>query len=191
MRKETQMILAGLKSTSIADIAAMPDGPFRVGPKIDRWATVSPCERYRYLLGRSWGPGPRVLWVMLNPSTADARLDDPTIRKCLEFSRRLGFGSLEVVNLYAWRSTDPAGLKTAPDPIGPDNARHLADAAERCDRIIVAWGANASPDPGAVSASLGDRPLWCLGRTKDGQPRHPLMLAYATPLEIWRLAHAL
>src|SRR5262249_14212908 len=99
--------------------------------EVRRAAVISDCGRYRYSLTRRWGDAaePRALFVMLNPSTADAEQDDPTIRRCIGFAKAWGMGSLEVVNLYALRATDPAALLSAPDPIGPKNDTMITSAA--------------------------------------------------------------
>lgn len=141
-------------------------------------AVLSDCGTYRYALARTWrvGAGRQVCWVMLNPSTADAEQDDPTIRRCIGFSKAWGFGSLIVVNLFALRSTDPKALHAHVDPVGPDNDAHIAVAAATSDRIVCAWGA------GGVLANRGLRVLDVLaplqpahlGLTKGNQPRHPL-----------------
>jgi len=112
---------------------------------VTRSAVISADGVYRYRLERRWTSGPTVAWIMLNPSTADADTDDPTLRRISVFSRAWGFGRLIVANLYALRATDPAQLWTAPDAVGPDNDRHVADAVS-CHEVIVAWGANAKPD---------------------------------------------
>jgi hypothetical protein len=110
------------------------------------WADLSPCGTYRYLLGRRVGEGDRTaLFMMLNPSTADATEDDPTIRRCTGFARREGCGVLEVVNLFAYRATDPAELRTAPDPVGPANDHHIKAALGRVALVVVAWGALPRP----------------------------------------------
>lgn len=152
----------------------------------DTYAWISDDGLYRYTLGRRWappsGPGPAV-FVMLNPSTADATLDDPTIRRCIGFAKALGCGGLHVVNLYAYRATKPADLWEAADPIGPDNDNVLREtfaAAAREDRpVIAAWGANAAPlraeFAGGMARSAGAT-LTALGATKDGAPRHPLYM---------------
>lgn len=156
-------------------------------PTILGSAVLSGCERYRYLLGREWAVGPTAVFVMLNPSTADALHDDPTIRRCLHYARDWGCGALTVVNLYAWRATDPAGLWTAEDPVGPENDAHLraaaAIAADTSGPLVGAWGANARPDRiGAALALPGMDRMTALAVTKAGQPRHPLYLkANLTP----------
>ena len=98
-------------------------------------AVLSDCGTYRYRLWRKWGCGSPLLFVMLNPSTADAEVDDATIRRCLGFADAHGFGELEVVNLYAYRATDPADLKRAGYPVGPDNDAHIEDAMHACAAV--------------------------------------------------------
>ncbi|ARX81571.1 hypothetical protein SMD44_00969 [Streptomyces alboflavus] len=144
-------------------------------------AILSDCERYRYLLGREWAVGPTAVFVMLNPSTADALRDDPTIRRCLRYAQDWGCGALMVANLYAWRATEPADLWLADDPVGPENDAHLyaaaAIAAESGGPLVGAWGANARPDRiAAVLALPGMDRLTALAVTKAGQPKHPLYL---------------
>lgn len=109
-----------------------------------RTAVLSACGRFRYRLGRQWGEGGVLLFVMLNPSTADADVDDATIRRCVKFAQAHGFGALEVVNLYAFRATDPKDLRRAGYLAGPENDAHIAAAASECAAICVAWGANAA-----------------------------------------------
>jgi hypothetical protein len=155
-------------------------------------AILSPDERYRYRLVREdlglLGTG-TLLWIMLNPSTADAHADDPTIRRVRSFTEREGFGRLEVVNLFALRATNPDALREAEerdeDPVGPENRRHIAEAIAEADRVVAAWGALA---PGTRAAEVRlqaanlKRGLWCLGETSDGSPRHPLYVKGDQPL---------
>src|SRR4051812_5648202 len=102
-------------------------------------ATISDCGTYRYRLGRSWEPSmPRLGFVMLNPSVASADIDDPTIRRCIGFAQRLGFGSIDVGNLFAYRATKPKDLKEAGFPEGPDNNDHLRAIALECQTIVCA-----------------------------------------------------
>lgn len=153
-----------------------------------RPADISACGRYRYLLGRRWADGPRATFIMLNPSTADAEQDDPTIRRCIGYARAWGMGALQVVNLYALRATDPAELWRAQDPIGPDNDITLVACAlaHRPAPLIAAWGAHARPDRvAAVLALPGMDRLTALGVTKAGQPRHPLYLPATATLRPW------
>jgi hypothetical protein len=147
-------------------------------------ARFSRDGRYRLSLVRAWDEGPRVAWIMLNPSTAGADQDDPTLRRCIDFARRWGCGSLEVVNLFALVTPLPGALRTASAPIGPDNDAAIAAAIARADLVVAAWGAAHRGLLGRaddVRARLPARAM-CLGFTKSGDPRHPLYLARDTPL---------
>ncbi len=159
---------------------------------MEREALISDCGRYRYLLRRVWDHGkPRALFVMLNPSTADATVDDPTIRSCVRLTKGLGYGSFEVINLFSLRATDPMNLAKAGVPlIGPKQEGISFSAIERCDIPICAWGAHPIARDNS-SFLLGHirsyRPaVFCFGRTKDGAPRHPLYIKTGTPLEVYR-----
>lgn len=154
-------------------------------------AIISPCGTYRYLLTRSWGDerGPKALWVMLNPSTANADLDDPTIRRCISFSKRFGCTRLAVVNLFAYRATDPKELEGKQVyRIGPENTTHVLRQLhhEPPRHVVCAWGANMTANfigknmAGMIQRS-GHTPM-CLGTTKSGAPRHPLYLRADTEL---------
>jgi hypothetical protein len=142
--------------------------------------------RYRYLLWRRWLPGAAtVVWVMLNPSTADDRSDDPTIRRCIGLSRSWGFGGLAAVNLYALRATDPADLFAARRPVGAGNDAAIAQAVAGTDAVFAAWGNHGRGDRvAAVTALLGDR-VYSLGTTAHGAPRHPLYVAASTRPVPW------
>jgi hypothetical protein len=144
---------------------------------------------YRYTLVRELRPDPRrhVLFVMLNPSTADESLDDPTIRRCRGFAEHWGFEALTVVNLFALRATDPRTLRRHHDPIGPANDTWIVNAAQSASRIIAAWGTHgtlANRDQ-QVLRLLAPLRVHCLGRTKDGHPRHPLYVAGHTAPELF------
>ena len=152
-------------------------------------AIISDCGFYRYRLERVWGDGPAATFCMLNPSTADAALDDPTIRRCIDFARREDCGRLIVVNLHAWRATKPAELRLAADPVGPLNREHLLAAAEETEGpLIAAWGGWGPPETGAAAAELFGPRLQCLGMTQDGRPRHPLYLRKDAELRAWPAA---
>lgn len=169
-------------------------------------AVLSPCERYRYVLTRRWGPGTAVAFVMLNPSTADASQDDPTIRRCIGFAKSLGHDAIGVVNLYAWRATSPDDVVTAwrrgVDIVGPDNDYFIAAAlgvspVNVLAPIVAAWGAGPSgldvegraADVLAIARTHHpDRNLACLGYTKAGAPRHPLYLPADADLAPWPAA---
>ena len=154
-------------------------------------AVISPCGQYRYLLTREgdlvdWR-GPAV-FIMLNPSTADATEDDATIRRCRRFAETWGCNGIKVVNLYALRSTDPAGLWEHSNPIGPDNDEWISRVASTASVVVCAWGVNAQP--WRVRAvvdvlKLGGLRLMCLGKTQNGSPRHPLYVRGDQPLIDW------
>jgi hypothetical protein len=159
-------------------------------PVIKR-AVISPCGRYRYRLERIWDETrPLLVFVMLNPSTADAKLDDPTVRRCVAFAMREGYGGILIVNLYALRTPSPAELWKAEDRLGgPDAERALVLASEYAREhdapIVCAWGAG-SKGRGVFTVEMmrtrGAR-LACLGKTQDGSPRHPLYVRADQPLE--------
>lgn len=159
---------------------------------IDRGAEISPCWLYRYRLWRVWDRAlPRVVWVMLNPSTADANDDDLTLKKCQGFARQWGFGGVLVVNLFAWRETDPGALAVCAakgtDIVGPENDIHLRAALLDAHLVVCAWGSHplARARSLAVLAMVPENVACeCLGRTANGAPRHPSRLAYATPREV-------
>jgi len=154
---------------------------------MNQGAAIDPTGLYRYSLWREWDANaPRVAFVMLNPSRADANTDDPTLRRCLGFARSWGCGSIEVVNLFAYRASRPDILRVVLDPVGPENDRYLQEAVERADQIIVAWGNRGSLRNRyqTVSSWLMSREnLYCLGITQIGHPHHPLYVRSSkTPL---------
>ena len=154
-------------------------------------ALFSYCQTYRYTLRREWSAGPCVAWIMLNPSTADYTNNDQTIRKCIGFSQRWGFGRLIVLNLFALRSTDPRNLAKVADPVGPQNDHHIAASIVEATKIVCAWGCQQHLTTPALRQRPGwvvgmiprDRETVCLGYRNDGAPRHPLMVAYSVPRE--------
>ena len=136
---------------------------------------------YRLRLWRRWGRGGYVCWVMLNPSTADHTVNDPTVRKCIAFSKQWGFGGLEVVNVFALRSTDPKALYPHHDPIGPGNDSVISSSAAHSSRVVAAWGNHGalhvrSAEVRKLLVPFGAK---CLGMTKLGQPKHPLYIPYS------------
>jgi len=147
-------------------------------------AIFSDCGRYRYVLRRTWrADGRTVLIIGLNPSTADASNDDPTIRRCVRFAKDWGYGSLIVANLFAFRATQPAMLRTVRDPTGPRNDWWLTRLARQADLTVAAWGMHGSliARDARVLRKLSD--VYCLGLTKGGHPKHPLYLpASRTPV---------
>lgn len=155
-------------------------------------ATISACGLYRYELTRVWNDGmPPVVFCMLNPSTADGERDDPTIRKCVGFAKQWGNGGIVVVNLFAFRATDPTLLTTYKDPIGPENDKSII-AAVRDRTVVCGWGASVprtsweyvrcQPAEVVRLLKLNAARVCCLGWTARGYPRHPLYVKYRTEL---------
>lgn len=159
-------------------------------------ALISDDGNYRYALTRHLGgTGPLVMFALANPSTADGSEDDATVRKCKGFaSRILQARSLVIVNAFAYRATHPqqviAAHRAGVDVVGPRNEQVIAEWLAADPVVICGWGGCVAKLPAApvdrLVSQLGrDRPLWCLGTTRSGQPRHPLMLSYQTPLRPW------
>lgn len=153
--------------------------------RVIKRAYLSECGTYRYRLTRHWDSNVAPMtFVMLNPSTADADLDDPTIRRCMGFAKREGAGGIVVVNLYAFRATDPRKLPPGSARIGPNNERHLHEAImEASGRpIVCAWGTKGNGSFFTQWAKGYGANLMALGITKDGFPKHPLYIAGDAPL---------
>ncbi len=126
------------------------------------------------------------MFIGLNPSTADEYEDDPTVRRCIGFAKRWGFGQLILTNLFACKSKDPRALREVEDPVGPSNDEWLIHSRERADRVIAAWGNGGrfnNRDEMVLDAFPG---VYCLSETKLGAPRHPLYLSYAIPPTLYR-----
>lgn len=150
-------------------------------------ARFDPSGRYRYRLTRIWDRSrPAVVWIMLNPSTATASADDPTIRRVVGFSRAWGFGSAEVVNLFALRAIHPRRLANSHDRVGPLNDDAIATAVTSAHRVVAAWGNQGTMDNPATGVRRSDEvlelmgrrdePWHCMGTTRHRQPRHPLYM---------------
>ncbi len=154
------------------------------------YADYSGCMAYRYSLHRSWDPSkPQLTYVMLNPSRATEQHNDPTIERCQRRAAALGFGAMMICNLFALRATDPADLKRAKDPIGPECDTALRQACASSAHILCAWGVHGTlMDRAAQVLTLLQGlavPLTHLGLTKHGHPRHPLYVPYATQPQPW------
>jgi len=155
-----------------------------------RGAVLSSDGRYRYRLWRLWDDlAPIMTWVMLNPSTADADVDDPTIRKCIGFAKAGHYGGIIVVNLFAWRATDPKELRHVADPVGPENDDHIlwACTAPLMLSVVAGWGSNpfARKRAARVKALIQSgarRDVQCFRKSDAGQPWHPLYLPYSSPM---------
>lgn len=156
----------------------------------DSAASYSPCLNWRYALTRVWdAQGPRALFVMLNPSTATEVQNDPTVERCERRARALGFGAFRVCNIFAFRATDPRVMRAAPDPIGPGNDAAIMAGAQWAGMAICAWGTHgAHLGRGEQVAGLLRRagvPMYHLGLSKAGHPKHPLYIGYDQGLMAW------
>jgi hypothetical protein len=151
-------------------------------------AVFSPDEKYRYVLWREWSEEKRRLVVIgLNPSTADATKNDRTVTRCINFAKREDCGGLIMLNLFALRATDPKVMLSAADPIGTENDKYIAAHCFANHRIVLcAWGVHGGHrerDVRVAEGVLGNLSLWCLGTTKEGDPRHPLYIRADRELE--------
>ena len=156
---------------------------------MDSGAHFSRCRRFRYALWREWDASlPAVMLIGLNPSTADATRDDPTIRRCIGFARSWGFGRLWMVNLFAFRATYPKDLMAAADPVGPRNDWWLRRTGRRADRIVAGWGNDGARYGRSyrVRELFGDR-LEIIRLNATGQPAHPLYLPAGLEPVTWGL----
>jgi hypothetical protein len=152
---------------------------------IDSSAIFSDDGVYRYQLRRQWKRGPLINFIMLNPSIADAEKDDPTIRRCIRFAQDWEYSGLIVTNIYAYRTTDPDVLWMVDDPVGPDNDLHIEQASQN-KTVIAAWGVNAKPEREREVSNLIAGVIVCLGKTKNGHPRHPLYVSGTTRPVVYR-----
>lgn len=138
--------------------------------------------KYRYLLSRLWNAeGKKAVFVMLNPSTADATFNDPTISRCITFAQKMGCGALEVVNLFAYGTAYPRQLRACRRPVGKLNDQYIGTAVEKASLVVVAWGNWGrlhGRDQEVLQLIAAKSPLFCFGITGQGQPRHPLFLPY-------------
>lgn len=162
---------------------------------LDNACHFSPDRRHRYSLVHRWSPllGKRlILWIGLNPSTADESQLDPTLTRIRAFSQREGFDGFWMGNLFALRTPYPREMMSDPDPIGAENDASLLTAAAQCERVVAAWGVcGAFQDRAqAVARLLARHQLWCLGTTQGGHPRHPLYVAAKQPLVRWNPTEA-
>lgn len=152
-------------------------------------AVMSPCGLYRYHLWRRWGEGPALVWIMLNPSTADGLMNDPTISRCITFTQAWGGNALHVINLFSLRETDSALLFASKLPLrGPEHWNSVVDALSAYDarHVVCGWGAKGrrSDGDGAMLTFLRGfnvTPM-CLGKNRNGTPVHPLYQPSSTEL---------
>ncbi len=169
-----------------------------------RQTVLSPCRLYRYTLWRQWGigalpllqlnqgPDSYAMFIGLNPSTADETKDDPTIRKCIGFAKRWGYGALLMTNLFAFRATNPIDMMAQERAVGPDNLAWLARCAKGAGTIVAAWGTKGSFRNQDLVVEyyirhISNRSMMCLRKTKNGCPEHPLYVPYETVPEAYQL----
>ncbi len=153
------------------------------------WA--GPNNEYRYVLRRVWDrANPKIAFIGLNPSVADERIDDNTVRRCINISKRDGFGEMVMLNAFAYRSTDPSALNSKVDAEGKLNDSYILEECTSASKIVVAWG-NHVPDArhGLLLTLLSSFSLWCLAVNKDGKPKHPLYISNKAPLTIYKQAY--
>jgi len=170
---------------SVLEFPGPPEGV------VGRGAIFSPCQRYRYRLWRRWDERPTLVFLMLNPSTADVEHNDPTVERCERRARREGYGGVEVVNIFAWRDTDPALMKLADEPVGAENDAAIREALAAAGRVVCAWGCHGTHrgrdvEIRRILRECGVRP-YVFGFTQGGQPRHPLFLSNSLELVPWDL----
>jgi len=155
---------------------------------VEHAAHFSKCRLYRYELWRKWSDTGYVMFIGLNPSTADEFSDDPTVRRCIDFARSFGGGGLCMTNIFAWRDTDPKAMKRAAEPIGAENDETLMRLAKDAKIVIAAWGVHGEHQ-GRAAAVLNMLckvcRIYCLGVTKDHHPKHPLYLPKNAELQIY------
>ncbi|KAB7614319.1 DUF1643 domain-containing protein [Amylibacter sp. SFDW26] len=153
-------------------------------------AIYSDCENYRYSLTRTWDEaGKRVLFVMLNPSTATEVQNDPTVERCERRARTLGYGAFCVCNIFAYRATDPKVMRAQSDPTGPANDAAIIEASDWADDIVCAWGTHGEhlqrgPEMERILRAQ-PKPLTHLGLSKAGHPKHPLYIGYKVQPMMW------
>lgn len=159
-------------------------------PEAKKYATISECTRYRYMLSRIWNPDRGVVaFVGLNPSTADAEKDDHTVRTCMRYAQSWGYGGICMLNLFAFRTRSPAVMLKASEPVGIENDWHIEYLAWRAQRVIVAWGRHGNHMSRAARVARLLPPMECLAVNKDGTPHHPLYLPADIQPQPWSLMH--
>ncbi len=156
--------------------------------QVESGAKFSECRRYRYALWRKWDTelhGELVTFIGLNPSMADETFDDQTISRCIRFAKDWGYGGLLMLNVFGFRATDPKIMQAAKDPIGPGNDTAFRSYLPQAGMIVAAWGVHCPPDRERQLCEAIGREIYCLGRTKDGRPKHPLYVKANTKPELF------
>lgn len=156
-------------------------------------AKFSTCRKYRYDLLRIWQDDDEniISFIGLNPSTADEVVNDPTVFRCQKRAKSLAFSGMHMLNIFAYRDTDPKGMKKALDPIGQDNDNTLIEVCKRSVKIVCCWGNHGvylerSSHVRKLLTPFADK-IYCLGLNKNGEPKHPLYLSDATPLLVFEV----
>ena len=143
---------------------------------MEKNAVISDDGKYRYSLSRKWDKTkPEIMFIMLNPSTADDTVDDRTIKRIINFSKTWGYGGLLVGNIYAYRSSNPKLLRDVDDPIGPENEKYIRKMLQKVNTVVYAWGDNNKKGEPDWLKNIVKAPL-CIEISQQGNPRHPLML---------------
>lgn len=143
----------------------------------NRDTIFSPCRKYRYTLWREWPGGEGyAMFLCLNPSTADEIQDDPTVRRCINYAKAWGYAGFFMMNIFAYRATDPRDMKAVADPVGPDNDKHLLRVASGAGVVVAAWGTHGTHNGREAEILKLIPTLHCLKLTKDNHPAHPLYL---------------
>lgn len=155
-------------------------------------AIFSSCKKYRYTLTRIWdSKKPLVMFIGLNPSTADEIRNDPTVARCINFAQAWGYGGMIMTNIFAYRSTNPYAMMSQEDPVGLENDAYLVDSSRQASLIMAVWGIHGSlSDRGKQVVKLmkaAGCELHHLGMTKEGYPKHPLYLKKTVKPERWEI----
>lgn len=150
-------------------------------------AIFSACKNYRYTLWRKWGEGRTVAFCLLNPSTADARRNDPTVTRCIARAKAMGYAGIEVVNIFAWKSTDPKQLQFIRDPVGKMNDKFLLAAMENNDKLICGWGTHGwlNNRQKEVLKLFKNCDKYVLAFNQNHTPKHPLYVGYNVREALW------
>lgn len=168
----------------------MPNKFFWDNPDFRSGAEFSECRKYRYVLWRRWGwsgYAQQVMFIGLNPSTADETEDDPTIRRCIGFAKSWGYAGLLMMNAYAFRATNPREMKRQIDPVGPGNDEAFGYRRTQVGLIVACWGSHCSESRERQVCDAVGKPIQCFGLTKAGRPKHPLYLPSCADLEVFSL----
>ena len=155
-------------------------------------AVFSPCMKYRYILSRVWNPNKKlIMFLMLNPSTADEMKNDPTVERCERRAKAMGYGGIVVCNIFAYRATSPKDMKAQDDPVGVENDQSILSSLREVDKVVCAWGGHGSHMKRAdkvkeLLKESGAEVLY-LRMTQSGNPSHPLYIPYSEEPKLWSI----